>query len=208
MCHEDMHLAALASAYGGLRLCASLPAPANAGASGAAGSSLKFWHCNTSSGGSSPGYALNTQADDPHAGPVTCVVMSPAGDAAATTGLEGELRVWSRRGSSSSSNAHGARHWTCRAVATYRGARSLGFPAFGVQTMHINWCLLGQLHHRCFSTARCLTWYIAVSEPCQRKVNKWAGTGCLYSGEVGVRTPNHGLVQPPRWRSDGTSCCA
>jgi len=92
-----------------------------AGAGGAVGSSLKFWH--RSSSGSGSGYALNTQADDPHAGAVTSLVLSPAGDAAATTGEEGELRIWGRRGSSSSSSsAQGAQHWSCRAVATYRGA--------------------------------------------------------------------------------------
>ena len=88
-----------------------------AGASGAVGSSLKFWHRSDSSSG----YALNTQADDPHSGAVTSLVLSPAGDAAATTGEEGELRVWGRRYSSSSISSNGAQHWSCRAVATYRG---------------------------------------------------------------------------------------
>ncbi len=97
-----------------------------AGAGGAVGSSLNFWHRSSSSSsgsGGGSGYALNTQADDPHAGAVMSLVLSPAGDAAATTGEEGELRVWGRRGnSSSSSSAQGAQHWSCRAVATYRGA--------------------------------------------------------------------------------------
>ena len=100
----------------------------SAGASSAAGSSLKFWHRGTAA--AAP-YALNTQADDPHAGAVTCVAISPAGDAAATTGLEGDLRVWVRRGAAGGLRAGGGRpaqHWSCRAVASYRGP-ALSWPA-------------------------------------------------------------------------------
>uniref|UniRef100_A0A061RKK1 NET1-associated nuclear protein 1 (U3 small nucleolar RNA-associated protein 17) n=1 Tax=Tetraselmis sp. GSL018 TaxID=582737 RepID=A0A061RKK1_9CHLO len=72
---------------------------------------LKFWE--RSAGTPACSYALNTQAEAPHAGGVACLAFSPAKSVVVSGSSEGQFKVWAHRKLSSAPGQTTGSTWRC-----------------------------------------------------------------------------------------------
>ncbi|KAK9841067.1 hypothetical protein WJX84_000312 [Apatococcus fuscideae] len=105
------------------RCMATVDLRPDAGAQGSAEPSLKFWERSGAGSAAASPFTLNSQADGPHQGGVNALAYHPREHMVATTGEEGDFKVWERAvlRTGTAAGVRTSHRWSCRSVGSFRG---------------------------------------------------------------------------------------